>query len=212
MAHAEHIGSAMRGKLIVFEGPDAVGKSTLVRYLGEFLERKQVPNESVSFPGDRPGSIGKLIYDLHHGPGKFGIEHISPVGLQVLHIAAHLDAITQTILPAIDSGTSVVLDRFWWSTWVYGRAAGIDPRVLDSLVHTEKLQWGQCVPSVVFLIQRVQPFGDQPEGSEFATLSNLYADLSTLEAGNYEIVTISDAAYEAACETLAQWVNKKATA
>ena len=201
----------MRGKLIVFEGPDAVGKSTLVRYLQEFLEQKQIPKESVSFPGDRPGTIGKLVYDLHHAPGKFGIERISPIGLQALHIAAHLDAITQIILPAIDLGRWVVLDRFWWSTWVYGRAAGIDPKVLDSLVHTEKLQWGQCAPSVAFLIQRVQPFGDKPKSGEFATLSNLYGDLSISETGNYEIVTIADAGYEAACEIVGQWVNKNAT-
>lgn len=201
----------MRGELIVFEGPDAVGKSTLVRYLQELLDQKQIPNESVSFPGDRPGTIGKLVYDLHHDPGKFGIERTSPVGLQALHIAAHLDAITQIILPAIDLGRWVVLDRFWWSTCVYGRAAGIDPKVLDSLVHTEKLQWGQCVPSVVFLIQRVQPFGDKPKGDEFATLSNLYRDLSISEAGNYEIVTIADAEYDVACEIVGQWVNKKTT-
>src|SRR5438094_6828893 len=201
----------MRGKLIVFEGPDAVAKSTLVRYLRELLEQRQVPNESVAFPGDRPGTIGKLVYDLHHAPEKFGIENVSPIGLQALHIAAHLDAITQVILPAINLGKWVVLDRFWWSTWVYGRAAGIDPGVLDSLVYTEKLQWGQCVPSVVFLIQRVKPFSDKPQGSEFATLSNLYGDLSTSEAANYEIVTISDAGYEAASEIVGQWVDKKAT-
>lgn len=201
----------MLGKLIVFEGPDGVGKSTFVRYLRELLQEKQVPNESVSFPGDRSGTIGKLVYDLHHTPENFGLKRISPVGLQALHVAAHLDAITQIILPAIDLGRWVVLDRFWWSTWVYGRAAGIDPKVLDSLVYTERLQWGQCVPSVVFLIQRVKPFGDKPRGSEFATLSNLYGDLSTSEAGNYEIVTIADAGYEAACEIVGQWVNKKAT-
>ena len=201
----------MRGKLIVFEGPDAVGKSTLVRYLRELLEQKQIQNESVSFPGDRPGTIGKLVYDLHHAPGKFGVERISPVGLQALHIAAHLDAIIQIILPAIDLGRWVVLDRFWWSTWVYGRAAGIDPKVLDSLVHIEKLQWGQCVPSVVFLIQRMQPFGDKPRDDEFAILSNLYGDLSISETGNYEIVTIADAGYEAAGEIVEEWVNKKTT-
>src|SRR5215472_11654915 len=172
----------MRGKLIVFEGPDAVGKSTLVRQLRELLERKQIPSESVSFPGDRPGTIGKLVYDLHHGPEKFGIEHISPVGLQALHIAAHLDAITRIILPAVDSGKWVVLDRFWWSTWVYGRAAGIDPPVLDSLISAEKLQWEKCAPSVLFLIQRTRPFGEKSEGGEFATLSKLYRDLSTVEA------------------------------
>src|SRR6266446_2304791 len=146
----------MHGKLIVFEGPDAVGKSTLVQYLRVLLEQDQLANEILSFPGDRPGTIGKLVYELHHAPGKFGIEQISPIGLQALHIAAHLDAITRTILPAINSGTWVVLDRFWWSTWVYGRAAGIEPRILDALVSSEKLLWGQVTPSVVFLIQRTK--------------------------------------------------------
>jgi dTMP kinase len=198
----------MRGKLIVFEGPDAVGKSTLVRYLRELLEQKQVPNESVSFPGDHPGTIGKLVYDLHHVPEKFGIESVSLIGLQALHIAAHLDAINDKILPAIDSGTWVVLDRFWWSTWVYGRASGIDPRVLDSLISPEKLLWGKVTPSVVFLIQRTEPFGDKPQGNEFATHSTLYRTLSICEAVNHEIVTMVDAEPEAANEIVRQWVSR----
>lgn len=200
----------MRGKLIVFEGPDAVGKSTLIRHLGKLLEQKQIPNEILSFPGDRPGTIGKLVYDLHHTPQKFGIEHVSPIGLQALHIAAHLDAINDKILPAIDSGTWVVLDRFWWSTWVYGRAAGIDPRVLDSLISPEKLQWGQVTPSVVFLIQRAEPFGDKPQDKEFATLSALYRTLAISEAVNHEIVTIADAEPEGAIEIVKQWTDTNA--
>jgi thymidylate kinase len=199
----------MRGKLIVFEGPDAVGKSTLIQYLRILLKEDQCPNEILSFPGDRPGTIGKLVYDLHHAPGKFGIEHISPIGLQALHIAAHLDAITHTILPAINSGTWVVLDRFWWSTWVYGRAAAIDPRVLDSLIYAEKLLWGQFTPTVVFLIQRAKPFGDKPAGDEFAILSDLYRELSNSEAANYEIVTIADAEPDLACEIVRRWFGKR---
>jgi dTMP kinase len=201
----------MRGKLIVFEGPDAVGKSTLVQYLRVLLEQDQLAHEILSFPGDRPGTIGKLVYDLHHAPGKFGIEQLSPVGLQALHIAAHLDAITQTILPALNSGTWVVLDRFWWSTWVYGRAAGINPRILDSLIHAEKLLWGQFTPSVVFLIQRTNPFGDEPASDEFDVLSDLYRELSTSEAANYEIITMTDVERDIACEIVGQWVRKSRT-
>jgi thymidylate kinase len=201
----------MPGKLIVFEGPDAVGKSTLVQHLKTLLEQDQLPNESLSFPGDRPGTIGKLVYDLHHAPGKFGIEQISPIGLQALHIAAHLDAITRTILPAINSGTWVVLDRFWWSTWVYGRAAAIEPRILDSLIGAEKLLWGQFTPSVVFLIQRTKPLGDKPVSDEFAILSDLYRELSISEAANYEIITMADVEPDVASEIIGQWVRKKKT-
>ena len=201
----------MSGTLIVFEGPDAVGKSTLVQNLRVLLEQEQLPNDILSFPGDRPGTIGKLVYDLHHAPGKFGIEQISSMGLQALHIAAHLDTITHTILPAINCGTWVVLDRFWWSTWVYGRAAGIDPRILDSLIYAEKLLWGQFTPSVVFLIQRTKPFSDTPAGDEFATLSNLYCELSSSEAANHEIITMTDVEPAAACEIVGQWVRKRRT-
>ncbi len=201
----------MRGKLIVFEGPDAVGKSTLVQYLRILLKQERLSNEILSFPGDRPGTIGKLVYDLHHAPGKFGIEQISSIGLQALHIAAHLDAITQTILPALNSGTWVVLDRFWWSTWVYGRAAGIDPQILDSLIYAEKLLWGQFTPSVVFLIQRTKALGDKPAGGEFAVLTDLYRQLSLSEAANYEISTMADVEPDAACEIVGEWVRKKRT-
>jgi thymidylate kinase len=198
----------MNGTLIVFEGPDAVGKSRLVQNLRVLLEQEQLANEILSFPGDRPGTIGKLVYDLHHAPGKFGVEHISPIGLQALHVAAHLDAITHTILPALKSGRWVVLDRSWWSTWVYGRAAGIDPRVLDSLIYAEKRLWGQFTPSVVFLLQRNKPFGDKTAGNEFAILSHLYRELSSSQATNHDIVTIADAEPDVASRIVGQWVAK----
>jgi dTMP kinase len=202
----------MRGKLIVFEGPDAVGKSTIVRYVKTLLEQVQLPNEILSFPGDRPGTIGRLVYGLHHAPGKLGVEQISPIGLQALHVAAHLDAITQTILPALNAGTWVALDRFWWSTWVYGRAAGVDSQVLDSLIQAEKLQWGQVTPSVVFLLQRTSPFGDKPADDEFVVLSNLYRELSNVEAANYEIITMEDLEPDAASGIIQEWVRKSRSA
>jgi dTMP kinase len=194
--------------LIVFEGPDSVGKSTLVQYLRRLLQADSIPHEIVAFPGDRPGTLGKLVYDLHHSPDKYGIPFISPVGLQALHIAAHLDAITQTILLALLSNKCVVLDRFWWSTWVYGRAAGIDTRILDSLVHAEKILWGQVAPSVIFLLQRTKPLGGELAENDFERLSKLYRELAVSEAANYEIVTISDAEPSEASEIIGQWVAR----
>jgi thymidylate kinase len=202
----------MRGKLIVFEGPDAVGKSTLVQYVKTLLEQDQLPNEILSFPGDRPGTVGRLVYELHHAPENFGIEQISPIGLQALHIAAHLDAIAQAILPALNAGTWVVLDRFWWSTWVYGRAASVDSQVLDSLIHAEKLLWGPVTPSVVFLIQRTEPLGDKPAGDEFTILSDLYRELSGSEAAKYEIISLTDVDPDAARGIVQEWVRKSRSA
>ena len=108
----------------------------------------------MTFPGKEAGTIGRLIYDLHHAPQMFGIGEITATGLQALHIAAHLDAIEQRILPALNEGHWVVLDRFWWSTWVYGCVSAVDRSTLDAMIQVERLHWNGIMPTVVFLIDR----------------------------------------------------------
>ena len=142
------------GKLIVFEGPDGVGKSTLSLALQKMLTETSVTCEYLTFPGKETGTIGRLVYDVHHDPWKFGLVSLTPASLQTLHIAAHLDVIHQRIRPTIDDGKWVVLDRFWWSTWVYGRADDVDNAILDALIQVERIQWKGIKPSVVFLVDR----------------------------------------------------------
>ncbi len=142
------------GQLIVFEGPDGVGKSTLSRALAEKLEETGISCKHLSFPGKDPGTIGRLVYDIHHSPEKFKLRNISPTSLQALHIAAHLEVIEQHIAPALKNGHWIVLDRFWWSTWVYGRTSSVNSSVLDALIQAERMQWGKIEPSIVFLINR----------------------------------------------------------
>src|SRR5262249_49156463 len=98
------------GRLIVFEGPDGVGKSTLSAALSEDLRSRGRRLKLMTFPGREPGSVGKLVYEVHHDPARFGVEQLAPVCLQALHIAAHLDAIERRIVPLLEAGTDVVLD------------------------------------------------------------------------------------------------------
>jgi len=199
----------MRGHLIVFEGPDGVGKSTLADHLRSLLDDNQIPAEILAFPGNRPGTLGKLVYDLHHSPQKLGVNDISPVGLQALHIAAHLDVIVRLIVPAMAAGNWVVLDRFWWSTWVYGRAAGIDIPVLDALIHAERLEWGSVLPSVVFLVDRGTSLGQQETGGRFAVLRGLYKEISSSQVGQCEIVTLLNENLASAKQSVTEWVNER---
>ena len=199
----------MNGQLIVFEGPDAVGKSTLVKSLRSILADRQISVEFLSFPGDRPGTLGKLVYDLHHSPNQFGVSKITPISLQALHVAAHLDAIIQTIIPALSAGTWVVLDRFWWSTWVYGTADAVEPEPLDTLIETEKLLWGPFQPSVVFLVERSVPLRDEETAAQFITLSSLYKKLCNSERNKYPIVELVNMELESAQKLITQWVNER---
>src|SRR5713101_3899196 len=106
------------GNLIIFEGPDGSGKTTLSSALAETLLAKGMDCEHLAFPGREDGSLGKQVYRVHHDPRSAGIEALTPTSLQVLHIAAHIDAIESRIFPALHAGKSIILDRFWWSTWV----------------------------------------------------------------------------------------------
>ncbi|HEV3456480.1 MAG TPA: nucleotide kinase domain-containing protein [Thermoanaerobaculia bacterium] len=182
------------GRLIVFEGPDGVGKSTLSAALAEELRGRSRGVELMTFPGKEPGSVGKLVYDVHHEPDRFGVGKLAPVSLQALHIAAHLDAIERRILPALQAGVDVVLDRYWWSTWVYGVVAGIDRRVLEALIEVERTCWGKVKPEAVFLIRRETPIDRSDAMPFWLALCREYDSLAGREEGRYPVFTIDNSA------------------
>ena len=176
-------------QLIVLEGPDGVGKSTISSALYKTLSEISIECEYLTFPGNEPGTIGRLVNDLHHEPGSFGIESPTPASLQTLHVAAHLDVIERRIRPAINDGKWVVLDRFWWSTWVYGRASGMDENMLDALIQVERIHWKGTNPSVVFLIDRTPDlFGRNEQG----TIHQGYVELFRKEKSQYPVYQIKN--------------------
>ena len=91
------------GKLYVFEGPDGVGKTELSVRFAAILTNRGIAATHVSFPGKDEGTIGKVVDGLHHAPESFGVTKVAPATLQLMHIAAHVDAIERTILPALRS-------------------------------------------------------------------------------------------------------------
>lgn len=174
------------GQLFVFEGPDGVGKSELSGRFADLLDQRGIPNLHLSFPGKEEGALGKLIDDLHHAPANFGIKAMSPSSLQLLHIAAHLDLIEQTIIPALRSGTSIILDRFWWSTKVYGLAAGVSRSVLDRMVEVELAAWGKTSPTRIVLVRRTSPLRPEPK-SQWRRWLELYDSIAVEEEKSVDV-------------------------
>src|SRR5438876_5268719 len=174
--------AARQGKLIVFEGPDGVGKSSLIEALAEGLRKAHISYEIVSFPGRRPGSLGLHIHELHHRPLKFGIKALHPASLQALHIAAHIDAIERRIRPSLEKGTWIILDRFWWSTWAYGTVAGVPRQSLEAMVALELTHWAGMRPDAIILVQRQTPFGRERSVTEHRRLLATYTELASEQA------------------------------
>ena len=181
---------AHSGSLFVFEGPDGVGKTTLVRRTAEALQSDGRRVDVLSFPGREPGTLGEHVYSLHHDPAKFGITAMTPESLQVLHVAAHLDAIDRLIRPRLESGSVVLLDRYWWSTWVYGISGGGRRTTLDAAIASEVTHWGALRPSALLLISRSESLRVDEQRSKWLTRVGLYRDLAEMERGKYPIYTI----------------------
>lgn len=180
-----------RGHLIVFEGPDGVGKSTVAGRVAEILRAKGRACRLLSFPGREDGTLGQLVYRLHHDAAALGIREISETARQALHVAAHLDVMERVILPALAAGEHVVLDRFWWSTLVYGRAGGIPPSTLTALIEPEIRLWaGQ--PATLFLVDRETPIDRDEPAAVWQELRRLYAKLPAEAPAAGSIIRISN--------------------
>ncbi len=183
--------TSYRGNLYIFEGADGVGKSELSRRFFEHLKRSGIDCEYLAFPGKDAGTLGKLIYDIHHESKRFGIHTINATSLQILHIAAHVDAIENRIIPALKVGRSVVLDRFWWSTKVYGIVAGASKEVLDAAVRMELLAWGNVKPTMAFLIRRNKPLRKEPL-DKWKKWCSVYDSLAAEQAKQHNVFLVDN--------------------
>ncbi len=173
------------GHLFVFEGPDGVGKSTLVSELASYLRLAGEEVLPLSFPGREPGTIGRHVYDLHHSPKDFRITEMSPASLQLLHIAAHIDLIERAIVPALEEKRTVLLDRYWWSTWVYGLMSKVPREHLELMINVEQFAWKGMKPCAAFLLQRDTARVD-------SAILSAYHTLAAQEAAVHPIVKIDN--------------------
>ena len=183
----------MPGQLFIFEGPDGTGKTTLSLRLVEWLTSQGHHARYVSSPGRVEGSLGELVYNLHHSPERYGLHGIRPAAKQLLHVAAHVDALHSTIIPALESGEIVVMDRFWWSTVAYGKVSGMEPESLRRMIDLELHHWSHHRPTAIFLLVRSTPARMEHSSAVHNLLEDAYAELEATEKEKYAIHRISTA-------------------
>jgi dTMP kinase len=104
---------ATRGRLIVFEGVEGAGKSTQLERLGGHLARAGVPHRAFREPGGT--ALGDAIRGLLLDPAST----ISARAEALLFMASRAELVSGELRPALESGTIVLLDRFFLSTYAY---------------------------------------------------------------------------------------------
>ena len=108
----------MKAKLIVFEGIDGSGKTTISRRLACELE-KLIPVVWLREPGD--SRWGREIRRLSQQK-----KAVSARKQLQLFMRDRRENVTQRILPALLSGRTVIQDRYFYSTACYQGARGLD--------------------------------------------------------------------------------------
>ncbi|HEY9757940.1 MAG TPA: hypothetical protein V6C97_22425 [Oculatellaceae cyanobacterium] len=176
-------------KLFVFEGPDGVGKSSISQRVHDALLARDLKSNLLTFPGRAEGTLGHLVYRLHHNATEFGIASIDPSALQILHIAAHVDAIRQVISPLVLDGQIVILDRFWWSTLAYGVANGVNEDELWAMIEVELRAW-PILPAAVFLVTREKPIRKELDEKKWLDVVQAYDRLAGRELSSYPVVRL----------------------
>jgi thymidylate kinase len=186
------------GQLLVFEGADGVGKSRRCRATAQWLNSVGVECDIVAFPGKLPGTLGGLVHTIHTQPKSLELRPISPLALQALHVAAQFETTDRVILPALQRGKCILLDRFWWSTWVYGVAMGANREALRYLIDAQRVAWAGIRPCSVFLIDRKAPLRAEHSPRDFTKLRELYLKLATTESASYAVHVIADEEFASA--------------
>lgn len=104
-----------RGEFIAFEGIDGSGKSTQIQLLSERLRNMGVYCYTTMEPTDSP--IGSVIHQIMTGRIKTDNKVIA--GLFVADRLDHLLNDVNGILPKILEGTTVITDRYYFSSYAY---------------------------------------------------------------------------------------------
>ncbi|HJQ11085.1 MAG TPA: dTMP kinase [Gemmatimonadaceae bacterium] len=102
-----------RGKLIVLEGAEGVGKTTQIKVLAERLTTAGIQCVAVREPGGTP--VGDDIREILLQPE----QDITAATEALLFMASRAELVAREIGPSLQKGMMVLVDRFFLSTYAY---------------------------------------------------------------------------------------------
>ena len=159
--------------IISFEGLDGCGKSTQIIKLKEYLESLGKKVKVLREPGGN--RISEKIRDILLDKKNLSMVYETEL---LLYISSRVQLIKEEIIPLLDSGHVVLLDRFIDSTMAYqGYGRGLDIDLIDSLNYFATMN-GKYFPDITFFfdldpetsLNRVRTRGEEINRMEAAKL------------------------------------------
>lgn len=131
--------SELQGKLIVVEGPDAVGRSTQIRGLKPWLE--ELGHAVLDTGMARSALAGKGIKEAKQG------NTLGPVTMTMYYLTDFADRLENEIIPALRAGVVVLTDRYIYSVMARAIARG------ENRAWMERTAGFALVPHAVFYLR-----------------------------------------------------------
>lgn len=203
-AQAADWTAALRGKFVVFDGPDGSGKSTQFRRFVEHVQSRGIDVCEVREPGGT--YIGEQVRRILLDPDTK--EEIDVRCEMLLFMASRAQLVAQRIRPSLERGCLVLADRFISSTLAYQGTAGGMP--VADILRVGQVALGQTWPHLVVVFDvdektaasRLSPLLDRMEqkGSDYhRRVRQGYLDQATSDPQRHLVVDASqppDAVFE----------------
>lgn len=123
--------TALKGRFIVFDGPDGSGKSTQFRAIADMARAAGVEVREVREPGGT--AVGERIRDILLDPVH---DEMALRCEMMLYMASRAQLVEQVIRPALRASAFVLADRFVSSTYAYqGAAGGLPTHEIDAVAN-----------------------------------------------------------------------------
>lgn len=131
--------------LISFEGIDGCGKSTQIELFKKYLDEKKIQYSVFREPGGT--SLSENIRNLLLHEAK----EMNPVTELLLFSAARSQLISEKVVPLLEKGEVVILDRFFDSTTAY-QGYGRQSADLESIHSLNQLAAHGLTPDLTFYL------------------------------------------------------------
>ena len=115
----------LQGKLIVIEGPDAVGRSTQIALLRQWLEQE---GHAVIDSGMARSALAGRGIRMAKGGNTLG-----PITMTLFYTTDFADRLQNEIVPALRAGFVVLIDRYIYSIMARAIARGEDRRWIEQV-------------------------------------------------------------------------------